>query len=106
MPIEINGQQPSLASGINESPRKSDGADQTGAGPQLPAGGAAPGDAVVLTPTANMLKKMESMLSTVPAVDQQRVNGIRQAILNGTYTVDPARVAAKMMDFEGRLGNG
>ena len=106
MPIEINGQQPSLPTGINESPRKPDAAGQSGAGLQSPAGGAASDDSVNLTNTASMLKKMQSTLSTVPVVDQQRVQGIRQAILNGTYDVNPSRVADKLMSFEGKLRNG
>lgn len=37
-------------------------------------------------------------------VDQQRVDEIRAAIANGSYTISPARIAEKMLAMEQQLG--
>lgn len=58
------------------------------------------GDTVSLTDMASRLKSLESKLESQPAVDQSRVDKVREAISRGEYRVNPERVADKMMDFE------
>lgn len=57
-------------------------------------------DTVSLTDMASRLKSLESKLETQPAIDQSRVNRVRDAISRGEFRIDPERVADKMMDFE------
>jgi len=49
------------------------------------------------------LRKLESTLAQLPVVDRQRVEATRQAIADGSYRVDPARVAEKLLAFESAL---
>ena len=39
----------------------------------------------------------------MPVVDTERVNEVKKAIDEGTYEVNSARIADKMMKFEGLL---
>ena len=61
---------------------------------------AASGDTVSLTDMASRMKSLESKLETQPAIDQSRVDRVRDAISRGEFRIDPERVADKMMDFE------
>ena len=58
------------------------------------------GDTVSITDMASRLKSLESKLESQPAIDQSRVDKVRDAISRGEYRVNPDRVADKMMDFE------
>lgn len=103
MPIEINGQNSPSTVYINEGGKKP--ADRDGSGVSLnDANQRGTGDdSVNLTDTASMLKKMEATLSTLPIVDQQRVDSIKQSILNGSFNVNPDRIAEKMLNLETML---
>ena len=62
---------------------------------------ASPGaDKISLTDTAARLKALEHQLAQQPEIDNSLVNNVQDAISNGSYKVDPERVANKMMDFE------
>ncbi|MFZ5594223.1 MAG: flagellar biosynthesis anti-sigma factor FlgM [Pseudomonadota bacterium] len=63
-------------------------------------------DTVSLTDSAERLRKLEKILSNLPVVDIQRVEGIRKAIDNDTYAIDPLRVADKFLRFESTLQSG
>ena len=58
---------------------------------------------VQLSPHATKLKSLAAQVAQLPAVDAKRVEGIRRAIREGRYPVDPARVAAKFVEIEGQL---
>jgi len=58
------------------------------------------GDKANLTDMASRLKSLESKLETQPAIDQSKVNKVRDAISRGEYRVNPERVADKMIDFD------
>lgn len=60
-------------------------------------------DTVSLTDSAERLRKLEKILASLPVVDVQRVEGIRKAIDNGVYNIDPLRVADKFLSFESTL---
>ncbi|AJE14763.1 flagellar biosynthesis anti-sigma factor FlgM [Stutzerimonas balearica] len=62
--------------------------------------GAAAGEPVQLSPEAQRLQQATEQLSQQPVVDQARVERIRQAISDGTYEIDPKRLAAKLTAFE------
>lgn len=56
-------------------------------------------DSVIITNTVSQIKK--SFESAEDAgMDVKRLARIKQAIENGTYTINPDRIAAKMIQFE------
>jgi negative regulator of flagellin synthesis FlgM len=61
------------------------------------------GDHVTLTTSARSLQKLSDAVAQAPVVDSAKVSAIKQALANGTYQVDSARVADKMLQFENGL---
>lgn len=59
-------------------------------------------DSVTLTDTARRLGELQNQVAQQPVVDDQRVERIRQALTDGSYAVDNARVADKLFQFEVR----
>ncbi len=57
-------------------------------------------DRVNLSAGAKDLQNLESKLKDFPEVNQERVSHIKQALRDGNYSVDPARLAAKIAQFE------
>ena len=57
-------------------------------------------NSVSLTDQAEKLSALESTISKQAVVDTKRVESIRSAILDGSYTVDSSKTAEKMADFE------
>lgn len=70
-------------------------------GPQAAAN---PGDQLNLSPKASQLQALEAQIAKLPVVDTQRVQDVQRTIATGSYAVEPARVAAKMLTFEAGLG--
>lgn len=60
-------------------------------------------DTVSLTGTAAKLRQLEAALSELPVADNERIDNVKRAVTNGTYEIDPHRIAAKMLDFERSL---
>lgn len=60
-------------------------------------------DTVSLTDTASRLRELENSLANMPVVDTQRVESIQRAIADGSYEMDAARIADKMLRFEAEL---
>ena len=50
--------------------------------------------------TARTLAALEGHISTLPVINESRVDAVRRAMDEGRYHVDPQRVADKMMRFE------
>ncbi len=67
-------------------------------------GNAKSGDTVSLTGTAQQLRQLEHSLAQQPVVDTQRVEATKRAIDNGSYQIDPSRIASKMIGLERALG--
>lgn len=105
MPIEISGHNLSQAGGAGESAklRAVRGEDKAATQQQT---GATSTDTVQLTGTAALLQKLDAQIAAQPVVDMQRVEAIRQQIANGTYQIDPLRVADKMIRAETALHGG
>ena len=64
----------------------------------------APRDAVELTNTATRLKRLEASLATTPAVDQARVDELRQRLQSGPSEIDHEQLAQKMLRIDQDLG--
>ena len=60
---------------------------------------------VSLTDTATKLREMEAKIANQPIVDTQKVESIKKAISDGTYTVNAKRTADKMAEFESLLSS-
>jgi negative regulator of flagellin synthesis FlgM len=105
MSIEINGQHPPLTPSNSEGTNKAEKRDEQTV-TQHPANRSADkGDSVKLTDTVNIMRKMEAKLSTVSEVDEQRVDSIKQSITNGSFEINPDRIAEKLIGFENMFRN-
>lgn len=62
------------------------------------------GESVSITGTATDLLSLETQLKALPGVDQARVDSIREAISNGSYSVDPERIVDNLLKSEVELG--
>ncbi|WP_162045822.1 flagellar biosynthesis anti-sigma factor FlgM [Vibrio taketomensis] len=59
-----------------------------------------PQDAVSLSSEA----KLQNQMASSASFDQAKVAAIKEAIANGSYTVDPDKLASNMIKFEKELG--
>ena len=57
-------------------------------------------DSVNLTGEARQLQALEARIASEPVVDTQRVQAVRTAVENGTFTINPERIADKMISLE------
>jgi|TARA_Y100000310_G_scaffold95435_1_gene93254 negative regulator of flagellin synthesis FlgM len=57
-------------------------------------------DQVKLSPEAKTLQQLETQLAGFPEVHPEKVELIRKALREGSYQVDPTRLAAKIANFE------
>lgn len=58
------------------------------------------GDHVTLTDSARTLQRIEEAVAKTPVVNADKVAAVKQAIGAGTYKIDPARVADKLLKYE------
>lgn len=58
------------------------------------------GDHVTLTTSARSLQKLSDAVAQAPVVNAAKVASIKQALAGGTYQIDSASVADKMIQFE------
>ena len=63
------------------------------------AGNAVKNDSVAITDTAQGIKKALEYASTA-VVDGERVATVKKAIADGSYRIDPNRIAEKMIRYE------
>jgi len=61
------------------------------------------GAGVQITDSARQLAALEQAIRAMPDVDEGRVQTIRAAIADGSYKVQPDRIAEKLMRIEGEL---
>ncbi|NOZ11358.1 MAG: flagellar biosynthesis anti-sigma factor FlgM [Gammaproteobacteria bacterium] len=102
MAIEITGStvNPNSAnSGETSNIRREQGSQSTSTrSPET--GQSSTADTVSLTATASQLQQLESELVSLPVVDTNRVEAIRQSIQSGSFEVDANRVADKLTSLE------
>ena len=106
MTIEINNLSSSSAQ-VTElgGHARSSGQPATDKTAEKPAGQSAAGDQVSLTPAAQQLRGLEQQIAEQPVVDSQKVNAVKDALANGSFEINPERIAAKMMSLEKALGD-
>jgi negative regulator of flagellin synthesis FlgM len=80
----------------------------TQARPQGAGGGAKTastgGDQLQLSNQAAQLKALEAEIANLPVVDTQRVQDVQRTIATGSFEIQPAQVADKVLTFEAGLG--
>lgn len=57
-------------------------------------------DAVSLTKQAQQLTQLQRRAETNSGIDQEKIDRIKKAISNGSYSVNAERLAAKIANFE------
>ena len=71
----------------------------TGAGSESPAAATD----VKLTDASRGLAAIEASLRALPAVDELRVSAVKQRLQDGSYEIDPQRVADRLLRMESDL---
>ena len=67
------------------------------------ASGGSSSDLTDVSKTEGLLQVMAQAAATVPAVDEARVNELRDAIAGGTFQSDPQVIAQRMAQWETAL---
>lgn len=60
-------------------------------------------DSLRLTGEATNLQAMQRELSTAPAIDNARVQAVREALESGSYKINPEAIAQRMLDLDQQL---
>ncbi|EKN4606142.1 flagellar biosynthesis anti-sigma factor FlgM [Vibrio parahaemolyticus] len=60
-------------------------------------------DAVSLSQQSKAVSKLQKDMAASPAYDSAKVAAIKEAITNGSYRVDPEKLADNMIKFENEL---
>ena len=61
-------------------------------------------DSVHITQSARSLAALAQAVNDTPDIDTGRVAAVQQAIDSGQYTINPERIAARMVQLEQDLG--
>ena len=75
-------------------------ADKSQGDASSPAPASQAGDHVTLTDSARAMQKIEEAVARAPVVNSDKVAAIKQSISAGTYQINAASVADKMIKFE------
>ena len=60
-------------------------------------------DAVSLSQESKAIGQLHQSMAAEPSFDSAKVAAIKEAIANGSYTVDPEKLAENMVKFEDEL---
>lgn len=102
MTIEINGTHGRTPADLGDSQAVSArGQNQEASKPS--AGTASSADRVSLTDETEHLRQLEQQISNLPVVNTQRVEQVQNALATGSFQIDPAQVADKLLSFEAGL---
>ncbi|WP_456374402.1 flagellar biosynthesis anti-sigma factor FlgM [Thiolapillus sp.] len=99
MSIDINN----LGSGVTPrtgDSKRVDGNETNAADARQATGKSSVNDTVSLSETAIRLGQLGVAVDNQPVVDTKRVEQVKQAIMDGSYSVDPTRIAEKMMELD------
>jgi negative regulator of flagellin synthesis FlgM len=75
-------------------------ADKTPPEAAATSSGSQTADQVTLTTSARSLQKLSAAVTQAPVVNSAKVAEVKQALANGTYQIDSASIADKMLQFE------
>ena len=50
--------------------------------------------------SAQTLEKIRESLASEPVINRQKVEAVKQALQDGTYTINSENIAAKLIEFE------
>ncbi len=104
MSIDINGiGSNQVASKVNGSAEDAKVKQHQPTPAAAETGKSATTDTVSLSESAKQLERLGNSVTASPVVDTQRVEQIKQAINNGSYKIDPTKIADKLMQFENIL---
>ncbi len=87
----VSGNSPRVESGQRSTEVRQSGTDSAA----KPAA-----DQVSLTGSGQLMVRLEKILSDLPTVDRERVETIKRAIADGTYSVNAEKVAAEVIRME------
>ena len=90
-PIRIGAGTPAPAIGKRST-------EQPSASPQQPESD------VLITGAARSLAALEAQLRELPVIDASRVAEVQKRLEEGRYTVDPQRIADRLLRLENALG--
>ena len=105
MAIDINNVPPSSTQVSELGTQRGGNPTHTEKAPEKPSTPSQAADQVSLTPTAQQLRHLEKQIADQPVVDAQKVSAVKEALANGSFEVDPTRIAGKMMSLERALGD-
>jgi len=83
-------------------PIRSSTAVSPGGGEAAPA---AQQDSVHITQSARSMATLAQAVKDTPDIDTGRVTSAQQAIDSGSYTIQPGRIASRLLQLEQDLGN-
>ena len=87
------------ATGNSRRPSRTESASQS-TDAQSSKAAAAASDTVSLTSSAQLLQKLEEILAAAPASDAKRIAALKDAIDSGTYEIDAATIADRLIRME------
>lgn len=99
MSIDINSLNKAQAPGTGDRSQVAGAANEPSSAQQA-TGKSSASDTVSLSETAIRLGQLGVAVAELPVVDTQRVEKVKQAIADGNYTVDPTRIAERLMEFD------
>ena len=105
MSQKIEGSPPSSSIRAVAAPAGSAAASRAGDARDKAIEGPAAGDSLRLTGEATGLQAMQRELAARPAVDETRVQAVREALASGTYRIDAEAIASKMLEMDAQVGD-
>ncbi len=103
MAIDINGLGANHQAQINNENSQVNVGRSEPTAAQEETGGSSTTDTVSLTDTAARLQKLENSLASLPVADTARVESVKQALNDGTLTMDSKVTAEKMLGMESAI---
>lgn len=65
--------------------------------------GSSGGDQLHVSNQASQLQALEAEIANLPVVDTQRVQDVQRTLATGSFQIEPAQVADKLLSFEAGL---